>query len=68
MPDRAPSDGLIVDEPGTCPTDSEFVHDNYFNCVPKDFNPNTGRSKAHKQSVGADNHYHWDGGCDWKAW
>ena len=66
VPEGGP--GLIVDEPGTCPVDPEFMHDNYYNCIPKDFSANTGRSRTHKQTKGDDDRYHWDGGCEWKAW
>ncbi|MBO0837503.1 MAG: hypothetical protein J2P28_18620 [Actinobacteria bacterium] len=55
--------GIYLCGPRPCPIDDDFEHDNYYGCVPKDFNPSTGRSKTHAQSLGPDDRYHWDGGC-----
>lgn len=46
-----------------CPNDPDFEHDNYYGCVPKDFNGRTGKSKSHYQTKGDDGRYHWNGGC-----
>lgn len=57
----------LLDEPWTCPHDPKFEHDNYFGCVPKDFNQATGRSKTHRQIKTATPdgaRYRWNGGCD----
>jgi hypothetical protein len=56
---------VFVCGPGVCPTDSaHFEHDNYFGCVPRDFNPATGKSKTFAQVRGAGGLYHWNGGCN----
>jgi hypothetical protein len=69
VPERAGVSALL-DEPSTCPRDPLFEHDNYFGCVPKDFNQRTGRSKTHHQAKRDDPNapwgyrYRWNGGCD----
>lgn len=56
--------------PTDCPRDPAFEHDNYYGCVPKNFNQRTGRSKTHHQTKVVtgpgpmDYRYHWNGGCD----
>jgi hypothetical protein len=50
----------ILCGPGTCPNDLRFQHDNYFGCVPADFNERTGRSNSYWQTPGRG----WNGGCD----
>lgn len=62
----------IVCEPGDCPIDPAFEHDNYFGCIPRDFNQRSGRSKTRSQrAVDADvpggKRYLWNGGCDGAA-
>ena len=50
-----------------CPNDPSFLHDNFFGCVPEDFNPATGRSCSHWQrrvETAAGERYRWNGGCD----
>lgn len=59
----------ILCEPGDCPNDPAFEHDNYFGCIPKDFSQRTGRSKTHRQTkhpepTKAGYRYRWNGGCD----
>lgn len=49
--------------PTDCPNDSQFEHDGYYGCVPKDFSPNTGRSRTFRQTKGSDGRYRWNGGC-----
>lgn len=49
--------------PSTCPYDPNFEHDNYFGCVPKNFNPRTGRAKGFPQTKRADGKHRWPGGC-----
>ena len=68
----------IICGPTDCPVDPRFEHDNYFGCVPKTFNPTTGRAKGHYQTKsilpyrsdrtggtvpGTTGRYVWDGGC-----
>lgn len=59
--------------PTTCPNDPEFVHDNYFGCVPRTFSPTTGKAKGYRQvktnvpAPGIPGEYRWKwdhGGCD----
>lgn len=58
----------LLDEPSSCPNDPLFEHDNYFGCVPKDFNRRTGLSKTHHQTYMSTSTgfrlYRWNGGCD----
>ena len=49
--------------PTDCPHHPDFEHDNYFGCVPKDFSPNTGRSKKYRQ-IKRGGRFRWNGGCD----
>ena len=53
----------ILCEPGSCPNDKNFGHDNYYGCVPKDFRPSNGTSKSYRQRRVGDRWY-WNGGCD----
>lgn len=46
-----------------CPHDDAFEHRFYFGCVPRDFSPQSGRSKTHRQRR-VDGLFRWDGGCD----
>lgn len=58
---------IYICGPTDCPHDSEFEHDNYYGCVPKDFSGTTGKSKRHVQKKDATGHYRWNGGCDGTA-
>lgn len=59
--------------PSACPVDTDFEHDDYYGCVPKDFKPSTGRSKTHHTTRMTDPgsplgyRYRWNGGCSLMA-
>lgn len=59
----------ILDRDTICPHDGDFVHRNYFGCVPCDFSERTGRSRRFRQreTVVDGLPWHlwlWNGGCD----
>jgi hypothetical protein len=54
---------IYICGPYDCPNDPAFEHDNYFGCMPKDFNQRLGTSKRFRQSKVGEK-YRWNGGCD----